>query len=378
MSSSQFVVIGAGLAGTATAWHLSRRGLRVTLVERTTPANRWGSSHGSARIFRYSYPDPLYVDLVSAADRGWEELEALSDTPLRVPAGCLDFGDEEHTRVLAETLAAAQIAHELLTRKEAAMRWPGFAFDSEVLWHPGGGTVDAEAAVRLLTAQAEHAGAALLTNWPVADVHRQGDGFRVTSEHGEVIDAEHVVVAAGGWLPELLSRLPLNERVRGNMPQFEVRQEAAFHFRYATRPGKPTEWPAFIHQVDGVHVYGLPGGRDAGSAGQKVAVYNGGKVLRSAAEQDGAIDSDNRGRVVDYVARYLPGLVPEPYAETTCLFTNTPSEDFVIDGEEGITIVSPCSGHGAKFAPAIGRIVADLATGEASAPTRFRLPLAAA
>jgi sarcosine oxidase len=75
--------------------------------------------------------------------------------------------------------------------------------------------------------------------------------------------------------------------------------------------------------------------------------------------------------MVDYVRRYLPGLVPEPYAEATCLFTSTPSEDFLIDGVDGITVVSPCSGHGAKFAPLIGDMAADVATGARRAPDRF-------
>ena len=74
---------------------------------------------------------------------------------------------------------------------------------------------------------------------------------------------------------------------------------------------------------------------------------------------------------LDAARRRLPGLVPEPYAEATCLFTSTPTEDFLIDGADGITLVSPCSGHGAKFAPLIGDIAADVATGTATAPDRF-------
>ena len=73
MSSSRHVVIGAGLAGAATAWSLARRGHEVTLLERTQAASRDGSSHGSARIFRYAYPDPFYVRLVVAAKGGFDE-----------------------------------------------------------------------------------------------------------------------------------------------------------------------------------------------------------------------------------------------------------------------------------------------------------------
>ncbi|MCU1567954.1 MAG: Sarcosine oxidase, partial [Pseudarthrobacter sp.] len=158
-------------------------------------------------------------------------------------------------------------------------------------------------------------------------------------------------------------------------------QEQAFHFTYrdsdggaasgGTGPGA-AGWPTFIHKAADIQAYGLPGGRDAGFAGQKVAKYNGGKLIPSAFEQTGEVDPANRRRVVDYVRRYLPGLDPEPYAETTCLFTNTPTEDFVIDRAENLTVLSPCSGHGAKFAPLIGQWAADLATGTGTVPGRFR------
>ena len=130
-------------------------------------------------------------------------------------------------------------------------------------------------------------------------------------------------------------------------------------------------WPTFIHKSSEIPTYGLPGGRDAGFRGQKIAEFLGGRRIASAADQDGVVDPTNRARVVEYVEQYLPGLVPEPYAETTCLFTSTPTEDFVVDGVEGITLVSPCSGHGAKFAPLIGNIAADVATGAGRAPDRF-------
>ena len=80
-----------------------------------------------------------------------------------------------------------------------------------------------------------------------------------------------------------------------------------------------------------------------------------------------------RQRVVEYVRRWLPGLEPTPRGETTCLYTSTPSEDFIIDRVGPLVVCSPCSGHGAKFAPLIGELVAGLVTGSAGVPDRFRL-----
>lgn len=90
--SSQYVVLGAGLAGAAAAWSLAKRGHEVTLVERTRPAAPDGSSHGSARIFRYAYPDAFYAGLVVRARAGFDELERLSGKQLITPTGSLDFG----------------------------------------------------------------------------------------------------------------------------------------------------------------------------------------------------------------------------------------------------------------------------------------------
>jgi sarcosine oxidase len=211
-------------------------------------------------------------------------------------------------------------------------------------------------------------GAVLKTDWNVTGVEEEGAGYRVLSDGGESVLAGNVVVTAGGWLPRLLGRLSLPAGFLAGMPEITVRQEQAFHFRY--RDDSP--WPTFIHKGPEIQTYGLPGGRDAGFAGQKVAEYNGGGLIPSAARQTGVVEPANRRRVVEYVRKYLPGLDPEPYAETTCLFTNTPNEDFIIDRAGGVTVVSPCSGHGAKFAPLIGQWAADLATRAADLPGRFR------
>ncbi|HEY1134773.1 MAG TPA: FAD-dependent oxidoreductase [Nocardioides sp.] len=379
---TSYVVVGAGLAGSATAWELARRGHEVTLVERTTPANEHGSSHGSARIFRYGYQDPFYTGLVVRAREAWDELEALAGQRLILPTGSLDHGADRRPENLAAMMAGAGVAHELLSPAAAAERWPGIAFDSTVLWHPGAGVIDAETAVLAMARLAEEAGATVRTGWPVAQVVPDGAGFRVVADDGAELRADRVVVSAGGWLPDLLPTLPpaLTRRV----PRLEVRQEQAFHFPYVEgatglpADGAPEGWPTFIHKIPDIQVYGLPGGRDAGYRGQKVAEYNGGPAIPSAAHSDGVVDPANRERVVAYVRRHLPGLVPEPYAETTCLFTNTPHEDFVIDGVDGITIVSPCSGHGAKFAPLLGRLAADAATGTGEVPPAFRLAAVAA
>jgi sarcosine oxidase len=372
------IVIGAGLAGAATAWHLARRGHEVTVLERSTPANGAGSSHGSARILRYAYPDPFYARLAVDARREWDELERLAGERLVSPTGSLDFGPGRDPAALAAVFEEVGVQHELLTAAEAAARWPQFDFGdrgADVLWHPAAGVIDAEAAVTAMLRLARAEGARVETGRPVASVERVRAGLRVIGSDGRTEEAEKVVVTAGGWLPDLLGALALPAAFLAAFPPLQVMQENAYHFPY--RDGSTGPWPTFIHGAPAMLVYGLPGGRDAvlpgGRTGLKVAEFNGGRPIRSAAAQNGEIDPANRARVAAYVRRTLPGLVPEPYAETTCLFTNTPTEDFVIDGVDGITIASPCSGHGAKFAPLLGRIIADAASGERAAPDMFRV-----
>ena len=371
--NSKYVVIGAGLAGSAAAWELAQRGHEVTILERTTPANAAGSSHGSARIFRYAYPETFYAELVTRAKTGWDELELLTNTRLISPVGAVDYGTTRDPRSLARVLDQVGVEHELMGAEEATERFAGIAFDTEVLWQPGAGVIDAEESVLAMVDLAVKHGARLENNWPVRSLQATDSGYRIMAVDGRSIDCEKVIVAAGGWLPELLGDLSLPSGFLAGMPSFEVHQEQAFHFPYADAPrGTEGAWPTYIHKAAEFQSYGLPGGRDADYLGQKVAEYEGGRVMRGASEQDGVVDGANRERVIAYVKKFLPGLVPEPYAETTCLFTSTPSEDFILDEIAGITIMSPCSGHGAKFAPLLGEMAADISTGVAGVPKIFR------
>ncbi|WP_309131532.1 FAD-dependent oxidoreductase [Brevibacterium sp.] len=382
---SEYIVVGAGLAGAATAWELTSRGENVTVLERSTPANDAGSSHGSARIFRYAYTDPLYTQLLVKAKRRWDELEETGGVQLITRTGSVDHGPVRDVAQLAPILDAAGVENELLSAADAQARWPQFAFDTEVLWHPDAGVLDAQTTVETMLRLAEGTGhARVLTDWTVAGIERRAiGGFTVRSTSGEVIGGDVVVVAAGGWLPSLLGDLALPTGFIESFPTLEVRQEQAFHLPYRdesggvqagqTGGGEFGVWPTSIHMTPETIVYSLPGGRDAGFRGQKIAEFNGGPVIDSALDQDGQIRPEMREKMVDYATRYLPGVVPEPYAETTCLFTNTSSEDFVIDVADGVVVVSACSGHGAKFAPLLGELAADLATGAGTVPDQFRV-----
>ncbi len=358
MSRTRYVVIGAGLAGSATAWQLARRGADVTLLEAFRIGHDRGSSHGSARIIRRAYPDRFHAALTGEAWRDWAELETETGAQIITRTGGVDFGLRRDVAAIARAQAEEGIPHTVYSAAEARERWPQFAFDTQVLHHPDAGVVDADLAVRTLTRRATELGGVVLEEWPVAAVEEHPAGYVISSTAGHpVVEADVIVVTAGAWLPELLASLPVNA---DSFPPFEVTQQQVFHF--ASRSQTP--WPIFVH-TEALSTYGLPGGRDVGPGLIKVAEHDGGRVT-TATGRDGHVDPRARERLVDYVTRYLPGLVPEPQAEATCLYTSTPSEDFLIDRLDGLVVVSPCSGHGAKFAPTVGRLAAELASGARS------------
>ncbi|WP_405735868.1 FAD-dependent oxidoreductase [Streptomyces sp. NBC_01537] len=357
------VVVGAGLTGAATAWRLARRGHEVTLVEAYEIGHRNGSSHGSSRIYRRAYADPFYVELTGRAGEGWRELEEDSGAALLRTTGGLDLGAGRDPEGLAARMAAAGVPHELLTARAAAERWPQIRFDGPALFHPEAGVVDADATVAACARRAAELGARVITGVRMTGIEVLGDTKALlrTDDGGE-LHAQAVVVAAGAWLPQL--GLPVT------LPALRVTQQQVFHFR---QRDERASWPILVSK-DHMQVFGLPSGSDGGPApAMKVAEHDNGTPT-TARTRTGVPDPASRRRVSGFVRDRLPGLDPEPVAEASCLYTTTPDEDFVLDRRGPLVIASPCSGHGAKFAPLIGAMAADLATGRAAAHPRFALP----
>src|SRR6516225_7026426 len=125
------VVIGAGLAGSAAAWALVRRGRSVAVLEAFEPGHWRGSSHGSARIFRRAYPDPLYVRLTGQAQPLWRQLADEAGEDLIRTTGGLDLGPGREQEKMYDLLAGLGVPAELMPAPAAAERWPGMAFGTD-------------------------------------------------------------------------------------------------------------------------------------------------------------------------------------------------------------------------------------------------------
>ena len=355
------VIVGAGLAGAAAAWALASRDVPVVVLEQFTAGHVHGSSHGSARIVRRGYGDALYVGLSGRAFELWQEVEAASGATILRMLGGLDFGERRDVPRVAALLRDAGVPHEVLPAAEAAARWPGMEFNGDVVYHPQAGTMDADGAVRAMLSLAAARGADV--RFETAATAVSPDGVQLAD--GSSLPARCVVVAAGGWVAPLLSGLV-------ELPPLRVTQQQVFHFPRLDPSAPP--WPSVIHEPEGHAVYHLAGGRDGGPGDdRKLGEHDAGRET-TAATRDGVVDPASRARLIEYVQRWLPGLDPTPRTQVTCLYTETPSEDFVLDRVGDLVVASPCSGHGAKFAPLVGELVAGLVMGgDVEIPERFRL-----
>lgn len=357
------VIVGAGLMGAASAWALARQGRPVVVLEQYAAGHDLGSSHGSARIVRRAYGDELYTRLTGEAFELWRELEIASGAPLLRMLGGLDFGPERDVPAVSEHLRENGVPHEVLPAAEAERRWPGMLFSGDVVFHPEAGTVDSGGAVEAMLAQAERHGAVVRRSTAATAV-RPGEGSaEVVCADGSTVRASTVVVAAGGWVSSLIGGVV-------ELPALRVTRQQIFHFPRLDPSAPP--WPSVIHE-DARPIYHLAGGRDGGPEDdRKIGEHDGGVVAEAGTT--GPVLDESRERVVAYVREWLPGLDPTPRREATCLYTQTPSEDFLLDRVGSLVVCSPCSGHGAKFAPLIGEMVASLVTGfGSSVPERFRL-----
>jgi len=348
MERVDVVVIGAGAMGSATAWWLARRGRSVALVEQFEQGHIRGSSHGTSRIFRYAYGDPGYVRMVQDALPLWREVEDDAETTLLEITGGLDHGVPALVGPIATAMAACGVEHEKLTADAASERWPGMRFEGGVVHCPGAGRCLADATVLALQRRAAALGADVRFSTGPATLTWSDDGVVVRAAELEWA-APAAVVTAGAWLPAVLGW-------RVALPPLRVSRERIQHFapRHGSTPPR-SEWPSFIHHRPDAWRYGLvsPG------EGVKVAEHMTGPVTDPADEPPGEADPVAAERVRQYVEDWLPGLEPVPLHPATCLYTTTPTEDFLLERRGPVVVGSACSGHGFKFTPLVGRILAD-------------------
>ncbi len=352
------VVCGLGVMGCAALYHLARRGRRVLGIDRLAPGHDRGSSHGETRVIRLAYFEhPSYVPLVRRSYELWRELAAEAAQPLLHITGVAEIGPPDG-ELVAGTLAAARlhdIPHEMLAAAELMRRYPAFHLPPHYVGvvQRDGGFLEAESCVRSLLALARQHGATIRTGEAVRTIAPTAAGAQITTDNA-TIAAGTAIVAAGPWTSSLLPRARLPLRVTRQVMGWFASQEPD---RFSSK-----KFPVFlIESPHGVH-YGFP----LHGAGVKVAKHHHCDQTVDPDRYDRHVSAEDEALIRAAVADHLPGANGALTHAKTCLYTVTPDGDFIVDrlpDAPSILVASACSGHGFKFAPAVGEILADLADG---------------
>jgi len=384
--SPDVIIIGTGVIGAAAAMHLARRGAKVVALDRFGIANAYGSSHGRTRIVRTAYFEhPDYVPLLRASYDGWRELERIVDRSLLHLSGIIYAGPADGAVIGGSRRAAIEhgIDHEMLDHDALRRRYPMLhpPDDHIGLFEPEAGYVECERAVAAMVEVALRHGAIFKTHARVRSIEIGGptDEIGVHGDHGS-LTAPRVIVAAGAWMSELLPRLgwPLTvtrQIVAWLWPRkpelfrFDPRDIGAFQ---RVLPCWGVEWPP-----NALH-YGFPMAIDGSTGlGLKLALHQA-AVQTDPDRVDRSITADDLAGLRAFVRRFIPDADGPVVDARVCLYTNTPDGHFAIGRHplhDGVIAASACSGHGFKFAPVLGRALADLALdGTTSLPIAFLDP----
>jgi monomeric sarcosine oxidase len=322
---ARVAVIGAGVMGLASAWRLRQRGADVVVHEQFERCHARGSSHGRTRIFRLAYADPHWIRLAQEALVGWRELEDETGERLLQLTGLLEIV-EDLAQSSAPGLESCGVEWERLDAEEAERRFPvRVRPPSFAVLQPEAGVVFAERALEAFGRD--------------VDV-RYGSKVRP-----DELDADAVVVTAGPWVNELVDP-PLPVKVtRETLCYFRADSDAPVPAVVSFKPDLQVAHD-FYALADPVH-------------GLKVGAHHAG------VETDPNASGDPDPRLVDRITSWTRNTYrlvdPDPVAAETCVYTTTPDESFVLERRGRVVVGSPCSGHGFKFAPAVGTRLADLA-----------------
>jgi monomeric sarcosine oxidase len=361
------IVLGIGGVGSAALWRLAERGLRVLGIDRFFPPHEMGSSHGQTRIIRQAYFEhPDYVPLLLASYQGWEELEQLAGLRLKRETGLLQGGPAGGVVVPGVTESASRhgLNVEQLSAEEIEHRWPAFRvpYGLPGVFERRAGFLHVERCVQAALDAARAAGAEMLCGTQVYE-WSSGDDVVVRTSQGD-FSAGRIVIAAGPWAGDLLG--PLGIRL-------EVRRKALMWYATIDRSASAEAGcPCFLFELPSGVFYGFPAIDDRGF---KAAEHSGGEPVADPLEVDRSLRLSDQSPVDAFLNTHVPVVTTPCHEHAVCLYTMSPDENFIVDAhpdDRRIVFAAGLSGHGFKFATALGGALADLAVdGETPLPIGF-------
>ena len=360
------IVVGAGLLGLSAAWALSHRGWQVIVLEAADAVGHaQAGSKGDARIFRLGYPEAHYVEMAVRSGMLWRDLEAATGRRLLHVCGQLTFGDAAALDGIAAAVTAAGAPAEQLSRGEAAQRFPEFAAPGPVLFEPASGALAADVCLRALGHDGRFE---LRTRTPVTGFHERPHGIEVATADGRTLEADVAVDCAG---PAALALLGDDAAAAAHIAAPPSLPQVAY-FRPKATPGAGGPLPpVFIEWGDDM-LYGLPVPADGAPPTYKVSHHTPGPVVDAYDPADASPggeaafaddDPELLDLLTDAVRRLFPSLDPEPVATERCVYDNSADTNFIVDRVGRVVVGCGTSGHGFKFGPLLGVLLADLAEG---------------
>ncbi|MCA9134726.1 MAG: N-methyl-L-tryptophan oxidase, partial [Planctomycetales bacterium] len=342
----------------AALYQLARRGLRVLGIDRFPPGHDRGSSHGQTRVIRKAYFEhPNYVPLLQRAYENWHQLEVEAGQKLFERTGILEIGPPQGVLVPGVRSAARQYSLPLeeLSPAEVVQRFPGFAMPEEhiALYEPDAGFLHVEACVCNYVALAKRHGGQLAIGQAVCDWRSRNGRVEVRSEQ-ETYYADKLVVTAGAWAGELLAESGISFRV--------LRK----HLHWYATPAYRIEQgsPVYFYETPDGCYYGFP---SVDGRSTKVAEHSGGEPIGDPLQLDRRLDVAERLRVERFLRGHLSRVEIKPLDHAVCMYTMSADEHFVVDRhplDPNVCFAAGLSGHGFKFASALGEILADWTQGK--------------
>jgi sarcosine oxidase len=357
------IVIGLGAMGSSAALHLAGQGHRLLGFDQFTPPHSYGSSHGQTRMIRQSYwEDPRYVPLLLRAYELWRRLEVDTGQSLLHITGGLMIGRGGGDLVSRSAASAERFAlpHEVLSSSQIRRLYPAFRIEDDwvALWERDAGYLHPEACIAQQLQQSALAGAELHFNEPVMEWNALTGGGVLVRTGRETYAADHLVITAGSWAPQILREL--------NLP-LSITRQVVFRFQPIgdIELFRRDRLPVYIREMEKGQplLYGFPlTGPD--SEGVKVGLH-GSNEFCTPDTVDREIRPEDERVIRERLAEALPLLGGRLLHAETCLYTMTPDEHFVIDKHpefSQVTLAAGFSGHGFKFASVFGEVLAELAT----------------
>lgn len=367
------IVIGAGGVGSAAAYYLAKAGQKVLLLEQFELNHQKGSSYGFSRVIRYTYDNPIYVDLMRDAYPLWLALQKEAGEQLYVKTGGLDFGfpQVDTFQQMKISLDDARLDYEHLTQAEIAKRYPQFRLDDgmEGLFHLDSGLLKTSRCVLAHIRLAQERGATVLDQAPVLDIMPTANGVEVRTDK-EIFQGDRLVLTIGSWAKGLLAQQGIT------LPLKIMPCQLGFYQPGTPANFEPGKFPVFFAHMNGDYgemPYGIP--HEDPSIGLKITTFYGWDTVEKPSEVDYTPSIEWTERIRNFAKQYIPDAAGPLISTRRCLYTLTPDKHFIVDQHPNhpqVVIGAGFSGHGFKFTTLMGKMLADLAL-EGSTPHNTQL-----